>query len=118
MILRDLKDDRVAAGMVSVTEVEVSGDLQHARIFVSVYGTEEAQKETMAALTAATGFVRHQLGQRLGLRRVPEVLFKLDQSFERGLRILSLLNHIEQERQQKPQESEEFPEEGSTDDLD
>ncbi|NJK33465.1 MAG: 30S ribosome-binding factor RbfA [Oscillatoriales cyanobacterium SM2_2_1] len=117
MILRDIKDDRVGMGMVSVTDVEVSGDLQHARIFVSIYGTEEAQKETMNALASATGFVRHQLGQRLSLRRVPEVSFKIDQSFDRGVRILSLLSQIEQERLQKPTDPEAGSGEQPTDDV-
>ncbi|MFN3361790.1 MAG: 30S ribosome-binding factor RbfA [Pseudanabaenaceae cyanobacterium] len=101
MIMRDIKDDRVGAGMVSVTAVEVSGDLQHARIFVSIYGTEEARQETMAGLTAATGFIRRELGQRLSLRRVPEVLIKEDRSLEQGTRVLSLLNRLSAERAAK-----------------
>ncbi|MCS6960826.1 MAG: 30S ribosome-binding factor RbfA [Pseudanabaenaceae cyanobacterium SKYGB_i_bin29] len=101
MIMRDIKDDRVGAGMVSVTAVEVSGDLQHARIFVSIYGTEEARQETMAGLTAATGFIRRELGQRLSLRRVPEVLIKEDRSLEQGVRVLSLINRLSAERAAK-----------------
>ncbi|NEQ34692.1 MAG: 30S ribosome-binding factor RbfA, partial [Leptolyngbya sp. SIO4C5] len=58
MLLSGIKDDRVGAGMVSVTDVDVSGDLQHAKIFVSIYGTEAARSETMAGLKAATGYVR------------------------------------------------------------
>ncbi len=66
MLIHDIKDDRVGSGMVSVTDVVVSGDLQHAKIFVSVYGSEEAKIETMAGLKSATGFVRTELGQRVG----------------------------------------------------
>jgi ribosome-binding factor A len=80
LLLQEIKDDRVGAGMVSVTDVDVSGDLQHAKIFVSIYGTDEAKEETMAGLTAATGFVRRELGQRLGLRRTPEIMFLEDES--------------------------------------
>ncbi|MEW5860216.1 MAG: 30S ribosome-binding factor RbfA [Cyanobacteriota bacterium] len=98
MLLTEIKDDRVGAGMVSVTDVDVSGDLQHAKIFVSIYGTEEAKAETMAGLKAATGFVRSELGQRLGLRRTPELMFQEDRSLERGDRILTLLNQLNQER--------------------
>jgi ribosome-binding factor A len=98
MLLSDIKDDRVGAGMVSVTDVDVSGDLQHAKIFVSIYGTEEARAETMAGLKAATGFVRSELGQRIRLRRTPEVIFLEDRSLERGDRILSLLNQLSQNR--------------------
>ncbi|MBL1177723.1 30S ribosome-binding factor RbfA [Pantanalinema sp. GBBB05] len=98
MLINDIKDDRVGAGMVSVTEVDVSGDLQHAKIFVSIYGSSEAKAETMAGLKSATGFVRSELGQRIRLRRTPEVVFLEDDSLERGDRILSLLNRLSQER--------------------
>lgn len=98
MLVNDIKDDRVGAGMVSVTDVQVSGDLQHAKIFVSIYGTEEARAETMDGLKAATGYVRRELGQRVRLRRTPEVMFVEDRSLERGDRVLSLLNQISSDR--------------------
>lgn len=101
MLMSGIKDDRVGAGMVSVTDVDVSGDLQHAKIFVSIYGTDEAKAATMEGLQAATGYVRSELGQRVRLRRTPEVLFKEDQSFERGTRVLSLLNQLSAERATK-----------------
>lgn len=97
MLIQDIKDDRVGAGMVSVTDVDVSGDLQHAKIFVSIYGSDEAKAETMAGLKAATGYVRRELGHRVRLRRTPEVIFLEDGSIERGNRVLSLLNKISQE---------------------
>ncbi|HEY9845377.1 MAG TPA: 30S ribosome-binding factor RbfA [Candidatus Caenarcaniphilales bacterium] len=99
MLLHDIKDDRVGIGMVSVTDVEVSGDLQHAKIFVSIYGTDQARTETMAGLKSATPFVRSALGARVRLRRTPEVLFLEDRSLERGNKVLSLLNQLSQERQ-------------------
>ena len=89
MLIHDIKDDRVGAGLVSVTDVVVSGDLQHAKIFVSVYGSEEAKIETMAGLTSAKGSVRNELGQRVRLRRTPEVIFQEDPSIERGTKVLS-----------------------------
>jgi ribosome-binding factor A len=95
-----IKDDRVGAGMVSITDVDVSGDLQHAKIFVSIYGTEEARSETMAGLQAATGYVRSELGQRMRLRRTPEILFREDLSVERGTRVLSLINQLSAKRQE------------------
>jgi ribosome-binding factor A len=98
MLISGIKDDRVGAGMVSVTDVDVSGDLQHAKIFVSIYGSDEAKAETMAGLKSATGYVRSELGQRIRLRRTPEVVFLEDRSLERGDRILSLLNRLNQER--------------------
>lgn len=98
MLIHDIKDDRVGSGMVSVTDVVVSGDLQHAKIFVSVYGSEEAKSETMAGLKSATGYVRSELGQRVRLRRTPEVIFQEDPSIERGTKVLSLLNQLNHDR--------------------
>jgi ribosome-binding factor A len=106
MLLNDIKDDRVGAGMVSVTDVDVSGDLQHAKIYVSIYGTEEAKKETMAGLKSATGYVRRELGQRIRLRRTPEVMFVEDRALERGDRMLTLLNQLNEERQSKEIEND------------
>lgn len=111
MLLTDIKDDRVGAGMVSITNVRVSGDLQHAKIFVSIYGTPENKAETMAGLRSATGFVRSELGHRVRLRRTPEVVFLEDDSLEEGDRILSLLNQISQERAAHP-----LPDDPATDD--
>ena len=101
MLMSEIKDDRVGAGMVSVTDVEVSGDLQHAKVFVSIYGTDEARAETMAGLDAATKFVRREIGQRVRLRRTPEILFREDRGVERGTRVLSLINELSAEREDK-----------------
>ncbi|PMB00570.1 ribosome-binding factor A [Fischerella thermalis CCMEE 5268] len=109
MLLNGIKDDRVGTGMVSVTDVDVSGDLQHAKIYVSIYGTEEAKAETMAGLKSATGYVRSELGARVRLRRTPEVVFIEDRSIERGSKVLSLLNQLELQR--KPENGENDEEE-------
>ncbi|HEY9611592.1 30S ribosome-binding factor RbfA [Allocoleopsis sp.] len=106
MVLHEIKDDRVGAGMVSVTYVDVSGDLQHAKIYVSIYGTDEARAQTMAGLKSATGYVRRALGQRIRLRRTPEVIFIEDRGLERGDQMLSLLNQLSEERQSKDLEDD------------
>ncbi|MEB3279826.1 MAG: 30S ribosome-binding factor RbfA [Lyngbya sp.] len=98
ILMQEVKDDRVGSGMVSITDVDVAGDLQHVKIFVSIYGTEEARKETMEGLRAATGYIRSSLGQRVRLRRTPEVVFFEDRSLERGDKMLSLLNQISKNR--------------------
>ena len=116
MVMLDIKDDRVGAGMVSVTDVDVSGDLQHAKVFVSIYGTDEARAETMEGLHAATGFVRSELGQRLRLRRTPEIIFREDLGVERGTRVLSLINQLSQERAEKGL-SDEVGEVGEVDEV-
>ncbi len=104
ILLSEIKDDRVGAGMVSIVDVEVSSDLQNARIFVSIYGDEAAQQQTMEGLASATPFVRREIGQRLGLRRVPTVVFLQDRSLERGSRVLALLNQLRQPAEAQQQE--------------
>ena len=107
MLINGIKDDRVGTGMVSVTDVNVSGDLQHAKIYVSIYGTDEAKEETMAGLKSATGYVRSELGSRIRLRRTPEVIFLEDLSIERGNRVLSLLDKIKSKEKSEFQEQAE-----------
>lgn len=107
MLINGIKDDRVGTGMVSVTDVEVSGDLQHAKIYVSIYGSEEARSETMAGLKSATGYVRSEIGARVRLRRTPEVQFIEDRSIERGSKVLSLLNQLQNERTNQRQSKNE-----------
>ncbi|MGE5550694.1 MAG: 30S ribosome-binding factor RbfA [Bacteroidota bacterium] len=92
MLQRELKDPRV--GFVSITEVEVSADLSHIRIFLSPYGDEESKRQTMMGLDNARGFIRSELGKRLRLRLTPEVELVADDSIERGARIISLLQDI------------------------
>lgn len=105
MLFSGIKDDRVGMGMVSVTAVDVSNDLQHAKIYVSIYGTDEARAETMAGLKSATGYVRSQLGHRVRLRRTPEVVFIEDHGIERGSQVLSLINRLSEERKAKEAET-------------
>lgn len=106
MLVHGIKDDRVGMGMVSITNVDVSGDLQHAKIFVSIYGSEEAKAETMAGLKSATGYVRSELGHRIRLRRTPEVIFLEDRSLERGDKMITLLNQLSRERKNHDFEDE------------
>ncbi len=113
LLFSGIKDDRVGMGMVSVTDVDVAGDLQHAKIFVSIYGSDEARAETMAGLKSATSYVRGELGRRVRLRRTPEIVFLEDRSIERGTKVLSLINRLSEERQQT--EGEET--EGETDEA-
>ncbi|HLG63345.1 MAG TPA: 30S ribosome-binding factor RbfA [Ktedonosporobacter sp.] len=99
-----IKDPRV--GFASITHVEVSGDLRHAKVFVSVMGTQEEQAETIKALKHAAGFLRHELASRLVLRYMPEITFKLDTSIEEGARILDLIRQVEQEENAKASQAE------------
>ena len=78
IIKRDLKDPRL--GFVTITDVELSNDMSHAKVFVSIYGSEEEKRLSMQALESAKGFIRTNLGQRVRLRIVPELVFKEDNS--------------------------------------
>src|SRR4029450_3502339 len=93
ILRRDLKDDRIA-GIVSVTDVELSGDCRYAKIFISVYGDETAQHGTIDALTDHTSFIRGELGRRIGLRFAPEGIFKLDNALERGAHVSQIIAKI------------------------
>ena len=93
LIRTRMKDPRI--GFASITGVELSADLRHAKVFVSVLGTPEEQRATLQGLEHAAGFLRHELAQRLNIRYTPEILFKLDESIARGTRILQLIHEME-----------------------
>ena len=92
-----VKDPRI--GFASITGVNVSRDLSLARVYISVMGSPDEQRETMRVLRHAAGFLRHELAQRLTVRHVPEITFTLDESIARGARMLDLLNQISHEQQ-------------------
>jgi ribosome-binding factor A len=92
MIFRDMKDRRI--GFVTVTGVQVSPDLRHARIFVSLMGSDAEKKESLAALNHATGWVRRELGQRIRMRFVPDVVFSMDTTQDYGEHIDRLIDQI------------------------
>jgi ribosome-binding factor A len=101
LIREDLKDPRI--GFVTVTGVEVADDLAHAKVYVSVLGDEQAGKESLEALKRASGHVRSELGKRIRLRHVPDIVFKYDTSIEHGAHIAQLLRGV---RTDKPDEEE------------
>ncbi len=92
MILREIKDPRVA--FVSVTSVDLTADLRHAKVLISVLGSESERKSSIAGLRSATSFIRRELGQRLRLKYVPEIKIVYDNSIEEGSRILSLIEAV------------------------
>jgi ribosome-binding factor A len=94
IIQRDLKDPRLG-GLISITAVETSPDFSHARVFVSVLGSEAEHTSSLTALKAAAPFMRHELRARLkSLRYVPELSFKDDHSIERGAQLSELLRRV------------------------
>ncbi len=99
LLIAGIRDDRVTDGIVTVTEVEVSGDLQHCKIFVSILGDQQQKLNVLEGLQAASGFIRGELGRRLQMRRVPDVVIQLDGGIEKGASVLNLLNELKVQRE-------------------
>lgn len=92
ILMHKVKDPRI--GFVTVTGVKLSDDLRHARVFLSIYKDEE-KEITLKAIEVAKGFIRRELGKRMRLKFVPELVFRLDKSIEYGNKIERLLKDIE-----------------------
>lgn len=98
-----IKDVRIS-GLISVTGVEVSGDLRHAKVYISVYGDEDTQEQTMEGLQSAIGFIRSEVGKQIKLRCTPDLHLKLDHSMQRGAEINELLRRIQREKEEQEHE--------------
>src|SRR5262245_23155066 len=107
ILMRKIKDPRVQS--VTVTDVKLTSDLRIARVFVTTMGTEEEERNVFAGLAQANGFVRGELGRRLSLRYLPEIVFAQDVSGPRGDRALKLLDelHVSPEAESGPSEEKE-----------
>ncbi len=117
-ILFELRDPRVK--LVTVTRAEVSGDLQHAKVYVSVMGTEKEQQATLRGLQHAAGFVQSKLAKRLQTRYTPVITFVLDQGVKNSIEITRLINEAlgkppvaEADSREEPGEGEEAPPHGA-----
>lgn len=95
IILQKVKDPRI--GFVTVTDVEVTGDLQNATIYISVLGDDSEKDATLKGLEKAKGFIRTEIGKRIKLRVVPEIEFAFDESIAYGNRIETLLTQVKNE---------------------
>ena len=93
ILMRKIKDPRVRS--VTVTDVELTADLRIAYIFVTTMETEQAERDVFAGLSKASGFVRAELGRRLALRYLPEIVFKRDETGPRGDRVMKLLDELQ-----------------------
>ncbi len=95
MLLMDIKDSRI--GFVTVTGVEMTGDLREAKIYVSIMGNDEQIKSSLEGLQSALGYIRREIGRRIKIRFTPEISFALDKSLDYSEHIQKLLLKIEQE---------------------
>lgn len=89
LLLREIKDPRI--GLVTVTNVKISPDLRHARVYFSTLGNEQQRAQSLRGLTSAAGFIRSQVARRLNLRVAPEIVFEFDDSLEQAERVARLL---------------------------
>src|SRR5947208_1170538 len=103
MIARDLRDPGI--GFVTITKVSVSPDLHHARVYFTTLGDPAARKTTLTALSRAASFMRGQLGQRLRLRRAPELEFVFDESIAHQDRVEQLLQELRADNAADPASS-------------
>ena len=97
-ILRELKDPRVSNCMLSVVRVEVTNDLSYCTVYVSAMEGMEAAENAVKGLKSAAGYVRRELGSRLKLRHVPEMIFKATDSIEYSANISRILHDLEKEK--------------------
>jgi len=97
LLLKQVRDPRI--GAVTITGVKVTDDLRTAKVFFVEMGKDECSADLQAGLLKATGFLRRELGRRLQLRRVPEIIFAYDPSFAYGNRIDTLLKEIREKEE-------------------
>lgn len=96
IIQNELKDPRIPM-ITSITHVDVTKDLRYAKVYVSVYGDDEQKSKCIEGLKSASGFIRKEIGGRIKIRYVPELVFELDNSIEHGLHISQILEEIKKE---------------------
>ncbi len=92
LLNQNVRDPRLK--MITVTSAEVSGDLRYVKVYVSVLGSEDEEKQALIALDKAKGFFRSELSKKIRLRYMPELLFKIDHSIQSGSRIMELLREV------------------------
>ncbi len=110
ILLNGIKSLRFNSAMITITDVEVSGDLQHCKIYVSIFGNEKLIDEVFGSLKESEFYLKGELGRRLKMRRAPEVIFKLDKGMKKGNNVLNLLDKLEEERKIKDHKINELKE--------
>jgi len=93
VVRNELKDPRVAM-MTTIIQVDVTRDLRYATVFVSVLGSQKEKEDTMEALKKSGGFIRKEIGKKIKIRHIPELLFKLDESIEKSVDMFALIDSL------------------------
>ena len=105
-VQNEIKDPRIGM-MTSVTAAEVAPDLKTCKVYISVFGDDEAKKETIRGLKSAEGFIRRMLAKTINLRNTPELTFVLDESIEYGVTMSKLIDEVTHKEDKKDEENEE-----------
>jgi len=95
----DLENDLIRDHFVNISKIDLSGDLQHCKIYITSRAEELVRKEIVESLNMAKSFIRHNLGKRIEMRRVPEIIFKDDIVIDKGLSVLKLLDELKNKNQ-------------------
>tara|TARA_B100000214_G_scaffold340457_1_gene286930 strand:- start:1170 stop:1556 length:387 start_codon:yes stop_codon:yes gene_type:complete len=101
ILFNGVRDERIHQAMITITAIEVSGDMQHAKIFLSLFGEEQKKSEVLLCLEEAKGFIRGELARRLQMRRSPNLVFKIDKGMSKGSSVLDLLTSLDLQRTTK-----------------
>jgi len=99
ILQNDLENDLIRDHFVNISKIDLSGDLQHCKIYITSMAKEEIRKEIVENLNTAKSSIRHNLGKRIEMRRVPEIIFKDDIVLEKGLSVLKLLDELKNKNQ-------------------
>ncbi|MEE2710474.1 MAG: 30S ribosome-binding factor RbfA [Gemmatimonadota bacterium] len=116
IIRNDLKDPRV--GFITVTSVDLSRDLRHAKVFISVMGSDEDRSKSLEGLERASGFIRSRLGNMIRIRHIPELLFRHDDSYEYAARIAVVMKQIDLETKKEDEITNSDSDQASVEDAD
>ena len=95
----DLENELIRDHFVNISKIDLSGDLQHCKIYITSRAEELVRKEIVESLNIAKSFIRHNLGKRIEMRRVPEIIFKDDIVIDKGLSVLKLLDELKNTNQ-------------------
>ena len=99
ILQNDLENDLIRDHFVNISKIDLSGDLQHCKIYITSTAQEKVRKEIVENLNTAKNSIRHSLGKRIEMRRVPEIIFKDDVVLDKGLSVLKLLDELKNKNQ-------------------
>ncbi len=100
ILMNDLNDNLILENFVSITKIELSGDLQHSKVFISTSAEEKIKNLILEHLNSAKTKIRFLLSQRIKMRRIPDIVFKIDRALDQGLAVLKVLEKLKQKNDQ------------------